>query len=73
MKKKVQEYLDTRYPALRKLTEESGAIIYFEIEIGDSPNHPFGGIEFNREAGYFQKAHAPTCPLDRVHHATHHQ
>ena len=29
MKKKVREYLDTRYPALRKLTEESGAIIYF--------------------------------------------
>ena len=27
--KKVREYLDTRYPALRKLTEESGAIIYF--------------------------------------------
>ena len=29
MKKKVQEYLDTRYPALRKLAEEKGAVIYF--------------------------------------------
>ena len=29
MKKKVREYLDTRYPALRKLAEEKKAIIYF--------------------------------------------
>lgn len=29
MKKKVQEYLDTRYPALCKLAEEKGAVIYF--------------------------------------------